>query len=183
MTGTGSRRPGPRGARGPASSRPGRGVTDALRHRDEQPPVTPPTASPWRRRLSAARGDQRTIRYAALAITLVLVAVLLSPTLKAWVDQRNQISDLTDKVAEQKTQVQALQDEQARWEDPAYVEQQARQRLKFVRPGEKSYTVIDGTESAPVAGMADGTTSDHVPWYGTLWSSLRAADIPAGQRP
>lgn len=159
------------------------GVTEALRRRDEQPAVTPPTASPWRRRLSAARSDQRTIRYAALSITVLLVAVLLSPTLKAWVDQRNQISALTDKVAEQKTQVQALQDEQARWEDPAYVEQQARQRLKFVRPGEKSYTVIDGTESAPVAGMADGTTSDHVPWYGTLWSSLRAADIPAGQRP
>ena len=40
--------------------------------------------------------------------------------------------------------VEELQKEQARWSDNAYVEQQARERLKFVKIGDRSYTVIDG---------------------------------------
>src|SRR5690625_6013579 len=36
-----------------------------------------------------------------------------------------------------------LRAELARWEDPAYVAAQARERLAFVMPGETAYKVID----------------------------------------
>ena len=66
----------------------------------------------------------------------------------------------------------------ARWNDDAYVQQQARERLKFVKVGEKSYTVIDGKPSAkalPGVAKAPAASSDH-PWYGQLWESVRVAD-------
>lgn len=120
----------------------------------------------------------------AVGATLVLVAVMLGGTVKAWVNQRGEIAALREQVAAQRADVKALQEEQARWGDDAYVEQQARERLKFVKPGERSYTVLDSPgEGTEVAGMASGTTSAHVPWYGMVWSSLRAADVPANARP
>ena len=69
--------------------------------------------------------------------------VLLGSTVAAYVNQRGDIAALQDKVAPQQHDVAALQAEQEQWRDPAYVEQQARQRLKFVKPGERSYTVLD----------------------------------------
>ena len=42
-----------------------------------------------------------------------------------------------DKAAGEQLDVAALKAEQARWHDPAYVEQQIRQRLHFVMPGER----------------------------------------------
>ena len=56
------------------------------------------------------------------------------------------------KVAAQEQDVAALEGERERWRDPAYVEQQARQRLKFVKPGERSYTVLD---PEPTSGTTD----------------------------
>jgi hypothetical protein len=74
--------------------------------------------------------------------------------------------------------VSDLQKEQARWNDDAYVMQQARERLKFVKVGEKSYTVIDGkpsTKALPGVATAPAASSDH-PWYGQLWESVQVAD-------
>ena len=60
----------------------------------------------------------------------------------------------------------------------AFWAKQARERLKFVKVGEKSYTVIDGKPSEkalPGVAKAPAAASDH-PWYGQLWESVRAAD-------
>ena len=70
-----------------------------------------------------------------------------------------------------------LQKEQARWNDDAYVVQQARERLKFVKVGDRSYTVIDGEPAKPpIEGVAAPAASSDHPWYGQLWESVRAAD-------
>ncbi|KGN36463.1 FtsB family cell division protein [Knoellia subterranea] len=135
----------------------------------------------WRGRLNAARSNRRTVRRVGLAVVLLFLVVLVAPTLRAYVQQRSDISALRDKVAQQKVTVEELQKEQARWEDPAYVEQQARTRLKFVKPGEKSYTVLDpevDQRDPSVAHVRESTD----PWYDTIWSSMQAADVPANQR-
>ena len=63
--------------------------------------------------------------------------------------QRGEIAALQDKVVQQQQSVADLQREQARWADPAYVEQQARERLKFVKVGDRSYSVIDPATEVP----------------------------------
>lgn len=143
--------------------------------------MVPPGAAGWRGRLAAVRSDGRALWVVALTGTLVLVAVMMGGTVKAWFEQRSEIAALHDQVTSQRAEVKTLQEEQARWSDKAYVEQQARQRLKFVRPGETSYTVIDPHTETPrqVEGMASASVSDDVPWYGKLWSSIGAADAPA----
>jgi hypothetical protein len=113
-----------------------------------------------------------------------MLAITLIPALRATHNQQNEIDALGDRIAQQREKVAALEQEQRRWSDPAYVEQQARERLKFVRVGEKSFTVIDGDSGQQVTGGAQiaspsQASAANVPWYGELWQSMVIADNPA----
>ncbi|MEJ1229486.1 MAG: septum formation initiator family protein [Galbitalea sp.] len=65
---------------------------------------------------------------------LVIGVVVLAPSLKLLIQQRSQIASLEKSVAEQKRTVSNLRSQVARWDDPAYIEAQARNRLLFVFP-------------------------------------------------
>jgi len=111
-----------------------------------------------------------------------MLAITLIPAARSTLNQQGQINEAHDRIAQQRSKVAALQQEEQRWTDPAYVEQQARERLKFVRVGEKSYTVIDG-ESAPDLTGGPGIAAPrhpaaNIPWYGELWQSMVIADTP-----
>jgi cell division protein FtsB len=118
---------------------------------------------------------------AILASILVMLAVTLVPTLRSYLQQQNEYAALQAKVSQQRRSVDALTRERAQWEDPAYVEQQVRERLKFVRPGERSYTVIDAEPapqhtSDPRVAAAAPEDVQNSPWYGRLWRSMVIAD-------
>ena len=177
---------GGRETRRPATTRPSRGSA-----RPATRPASAPTGRPgsgsgsgagtaegWRGRLQQARSSGRAWRALVLGSVLVILAVLLGSTLAAYVKQSSQISSMREQVAQQERDVAELQQEQERWRDPAYVEQQARQRLKFVKPGERSYTVIDGRAPAAALGPAARERSQ-VPWYGQVWDSMQVADVPS----
>ncbi|WP_460628595.1 FtsB family cell division protein [Intrasporangium mesophilum] len=116
---------------------------------------------------------------------LVMLAVTLLPTLRSLIQQRSDTAALQDKVAQQRQSVQDLQRQAALWRDPAYIEVQARERLKFVRVGDRAYTVINPTTddanaaaaSRPVVAAPLANASS--PWYGKVWQSIQIADRPA----
>jgi cell division protein FtsB len=118
---------------------------------------------------------------AILASILVMLAVTLVPTLRSYLQQQHEYTALQAKVSEQRRSVDALTRERKQWDDPAYVEQQVRDRLKFVRPGERSYTVIDADPaprrtSDPRVAAAAPEDVRNSPWYGQLWQSMVIAD-------
>ncbi|NNM46663.1 FtsB family cell division protein [Knoellia koreensis] len=191
--GTPGRRPAPRrGA--PAPRKASGGKAAAGKSAAKGGTAARPGAGPGRSRATAAGaarkaaatsrvGQERkttrgVMRVVVLASIFVLLAVTLVPTLRSYLRQQGQIDALREQVASQRANVSDLQKEQARWNDKDYVVQQARERLKFVKVGEKSYTVIDGkptAKSATQVAKAPAAASDH-PWYGQLWESMRAAD-------
>jgi cell division protein FtsB len=118
---------------------------------------------------------------AILASILVILAITIIPALRSTLNQQAEIRDLRSRIALQRQNVSSLQQEQRNWTDPAYVEQQARERLKFVRAGERSFTVIDGQEPPDLTGGApiaapERTSAGDIPWYGKLWQSMVIAD-------
>jgi cell division protein FtsL len=128
------------------------------------------------------------VRGAILATILVILAVTLAPTARSLLRQRGEIATYQQKVVEQQQSVADLEREQARWADPAYVEQQARERLKFVKVGDRAYSVIDPSTEAPKppesATVAAPQADSSAPWYGQVWQSIRLADQPsAGMAP
>lgn len=164
-----SRRPRARRAPGPTSRRP------AAAARSRTAAAQPRHSTAW-------------VRGAILASILVMLAVTIVPTARSVIRQHSQISALQDSIATQQADVARDQAELARWKDPAYVEQQARERLKFVRPGERSYGVIDpaGDKVALPSGttVAAPQSSSNRPWYGQVWQSVQLADRPtAGMEP
>jgi cell division protein FtsL len=117
-----------------------------------------------------------------LAVIVVVLAITVTPTARSLLRQRAEIAALQDKVVQQQQDLEQLRAESERWADPAYVEQQARKRLKFVKVGDRSYTVLDPHEvenklpaGATVAAPALGSGAS---WYGRMWQSARLADEP-----
>jgi cell division protein FtsB len=111
---------------------------------------------------------------------LVAAIVVLAPSLRVLIEQQQQISALRDAVAEQEQAVEDLEQEVARWGDPAYLEAQARERLYYVYPGEVSYLVIDDGQT-PVAAdglpISDEIQTTEVDWLSAMLSSVVTAGL------
>ena len=103
----------------------------------------------------------------ALSMLLLIVAalVVLAPNLKTLVEQRQQITQLQQQVAQEKASVKGLHAQVDRWSDPAYIEAQARSTLYYVMPGDVSYFVV-GADTKPA-------TSDGLP----VSDKIQTADV------
>ena len=71
-----------------------------------------------------------------------------------------------------------LQAQLNREADPAYIAQQARERLTYVLPGDRLVIVGDAGDPGDSGGSADATADPAapVPWYDGLLGSVAAAD-------
>src|SRR5947209_10795709 len=136
--------------RTPGTSRAGAGRKGAsgVRRSRAAPPtrVASVEAAAVRRRRTTL-----TARAAVLALALASVALAVALPFKIWLAQRGEISTLQTQTQAQAQHVTALQHQQQQWQDPAYVEQQARQRLHYVKPGEKAYIVLGKPKAAAPA--------------------------------
>src|SRR4051812_43379692 len=116
-----SRRTPPRGQR--PGGRPGPGRTGSAGRVGGARPATPAAGS------AAAGVLPRRSRFTGRAAVLLLVVSLLTisyaSSLRAYLDQRSHLDDLKGKIALRQAAIDDLEREQRRWEDPAYVKQQA----------------------------------------------------------
>lgn len=127
-----------------------------------------------RRRAAPTRGPL-TGRVAIVAFALAVPVVTMALPVRAWFAQQTQVSELEQQVAASQERVDELSTLNERWDDPAYVEAQARERLHVVRPGEIGFTVIRPEPStAPVA--ANSAAGEESPWFSRLWESVQSAD-------
>lgn len=126
----------------------------------------------------------RTIRFSGFTFLmlslLILAVIVLAPNLRVFIEQRQQITSLTQDVAHAQQSVDTLNDNVARWGDPAYIKSQARERLFYVFPGEVSYLVIgDGGAVVSTKGLpiSDQIQTTKVDWANTLLSSIFTAGL------
>lgn len=125
------------------------------------------------------------MRGAVVLGILVMLAVTLGPTLRSLIQQRGDTAALQATISEQRVAVAELERQAALWKDPAYVEVQARERLKFVRIGDRAYSVIDPSRPTTKVGgvtsrsvVAAPMANAHSPWYDKVWQSIQIADRP-----
>ena len=126
----------------------------------------------------------RSFRLSGFALSLLLLVVaslvVLAPSLKTLVEQRQQIADLQTQLDQAKGAVKDLKGQLDRWKDPAYIESQARDRLYYVFPGDVSYLVI-GENTGPVTSdgqpISDKIQTTKVDWMRSLLSSVYTAGL------
>jgi hypothetical protein len=113
-----------------------------------------------------------------------LVFALTYPT-REYFAQRAQIDKLREQTEEQRKRVAALQEQRARWNDPAYVTAQARQRLHLVKPGETGFVAVPppsrrqepGQQAQKGQQKRPGATAtpEHKTWFRDLADSVQGA--------
>lgn len=161
-----SRRPAPRGGR-PRNTRPGsRGA--AARTRATETPA--PRA-------------RFTNRAAVLLIVFAVLVISYASSMRAYLQQREHINELRQQISASRADIAKSEREKRRWQDPAYVEAQARSRFGWVLPGETSYQVLDAA-GKPLTGhdeLTDPTTIGRTTpkaWWTKAYSTIEAADHP-----
>ncbi|MEV7609621.1 septum formation initiator family protein [Microbacterium sp. NPDC089320] len=125
------------------------------------------------------------IRLSAFSVIMLSLVVLgawvLVPTLGTFIDQRQKISALEESIQVSEDQIAALEKERERWNDPAYITTQARERLYYVKPGEVVYLIDNDLDPAalpqqqgPVSDTLEETPSD---WMPQLLRTLTSAGL------
>lgn len=125
-----------------------------------------------------------TVRTLVLSVVLLLSLVLLLPTVRAYVAQQGELNGMRDELAQAEEEHDELESQLGRWDDTRFVEQEARDRLNFVMPGDRPWRVLDpesvvddidpvtgeAVGDGPVRGFDEGT-----PWYDAIWTSVQVA--------
>ena len=114
-----------------------------------------------------------TSRAAVLAVVLCAIALSLAYPVREYIGQRRQIDQLTAQRATAEAAVRRLAAEDRKLTSPAYVEQQARDRLHMCRPSQTCFVVIPGKKPPAAAAPAPAHVT---PWYEKLWGSVRDAN-------
>jgi cell division protein FtsB len=131
--------------------------------------MSPPAAAPRTARLTG--------RAAVLAVVICAIALSLAYPVREYITQRKQIDALVVQQQVMLNQVKGLEQQQAKLNDPAYIEQLARQELDMCFPHTTCYIVTGGQRQASTARAAKAGPA---PWYDKLWQSVRQADATTG---
>ena len=144
--------------------------------------ATPPRGTPRAERVQQRVPRLLTVRAMVLGIVCLVAFVLVYPTLHSYLGERAEVDRLRADVAAAQARNDDLNADLARWDDPAYVAAQARERLSFVLPGEKAFRVVDpetvqddGTVVAADPPTGAGEIGSLQPWYLTVWDSVQSA--------
>ena len=132
---------------------------------------------------ASRRSSGLTTRAAVLALVFCAVVVALAYPVREYIAQRAEIASLRAQEKAQRAAVAELQRQSDRWNDPAYIKAQARERLHFVEPGETAYVVLTPPTQKPVTTVpqAPGAASMSVSggtWFGRLWGTVTVAARP-----
>ena len=178
--------------------KPATGTISELPSNDIAPPGND-ASSHRKRKLSKAditakaQGIPKALSGRTLLFVVVglLVTALVVPTLRGAMDQQQQLIALRDQLAAAQAESLSLDYELARWDDPVFIEAQARGRFGYVRPGDTVWRPIGGdtlTEdidpatglqvTAGIVGVTPGQ-----PWFDALLESIVVAGGPIPDKP
>ncbi len=116
--------------------------------------------------------------------------VSYASSMRAYLEQRHHLQTLERRTSPPRRPTSpSLEREKARWDDPAYVRTQARERFGWVLPGEIGYQVID-EDGEPLghddslSEAAPAVEEDERPlWWQAAWGERRGCGEPRAARP
>ena len=114
-----------------------------------------------------------------LAGILVVLGLGMAVPMRSWLAQQAELASLRVEVERARAQVADLEVQKQRWEDPAFISAQARERLMLIFPGEIGYVAIDTTAPRQDPVVAEEVVDQA--WFERLWAQVRTADMPPSQ--
>ncbi len=162
-----------------------RAETERATATDQPEGNTTPTAAERAHFWSAARRRSGiTTRAIALGVVVLVLTISYASSLRVYLNQQQDLAETRQEISQRQQRIAGLESELSRWQDPAYVRAQARQRLGWVVPGETGYKVL-GPDGKPMGGGTEIDSEAAKPaepsqaWWDKLWGTVQAADHPA----
>jgi cell division protein FtsB len=125
---------------------------------------------PFGVRIGHALGVTSPRRAAILAVVVCAMALSVAVPLRNYVSQRSELATVHQQQQVLADQVAELERRRALLADPRHIEAQARERLRYVRPGETPYVVqLPAPPPKPSTGGPDPADG---PWFSRLWESI-----------
>ncbi|NLE80495.1 MAG: septum formation initiator family protein [Rhodococcus sp.] len=107
-----------------------------------------------------------------LAVVVLVLALTLAVPLRTYMTQRAEAEQVAAERVELEQELEDLRVLEERYSDPAYIEAQARERLRFVRPGDTPYQVqLPGDYKKPETPEEEAAKVTG-PWYRDLWRTV-----------
>jgi cell division protein FtsB len=119
-------------------------------------------------------------RRAALLAALVCVLMLsVAVPLRNYVGQRAELATVYDQQQILADKIAELERRRGLLADPQHIETQARERLRYVLPGEAPYLVQlppgpITTSNTDATGSTGVVQASAPPWYGQLWKTINS---------
>jgi cell division protein FtsB len=117
-------------------------------------------------------------RALVLGGVVILLVVLLASPLHRFLQSRSDVQNAARQLRDDQSQLTELRRQQALWNDPGYIQRQARERLQFAMPGDTVYVVVDKGAKSDIektAGTGASSKSQGKTWNERLWDSVQAA--------
>jgi cell division protein FtsB len=121
------------------------------------------------------RGTTLTARAAILVLALASVIVAIAVPFKIWLGQRSDIASLQTQTSQTEQRLTKLNVQDKRWQQPSYVEAQARKRLHYVLPGHTGHIVLGRSPHVAKDAAAAHAKATTVPWNEQFWQSVQTA--------
>ncbi|TLP76880.1 FtsB family cell division protein [Nesterenkonia sphaerica] len=117
---------------------------------------------------------ERTFSGRMIVLTIVTLVVIsfLVPTVRTYMQQRAELSELATQIAQEQQLQEELYSELARWDDPQFVQRQARERINLMVPGERRYHVIGDLGTVEVETDSAEDIAEDGDWADELWESV-----------
>ncbi|WP_338144131.1 septum formation initiator family protein [Nocardioides turkmenicus] len=150
-------------------------------------PVRPPSGGGIEALRKRLRRPKLTGRAMMIMVVAAVLVISYASSLRAYIQQRHDINALQTEIAQRKEHIKQLEEQTRRWEDPAYVQQQARERFGFVMPGETAYVALDEngeriqTEPELTDPKSVGSAEQPEAWWDDAWGSVLLAGDPPEQ--
>jgi cell division protein FtsB len=115
-------------------------------------------------------------RALVLGGVVVLLVVLLASPLHRYLASRGDVNSAAQQLQNDQRDLAQLRKERALWQDPGYIQRQARTRLQFAMPGDTVYVVVDKGAKSDIektSGKQPGTSVKT--WNERVWDSVQAA--------
>lgn len=118
-------------------------------------------------------GLNGTRRAAVLAIVVCALALTVAVPLRTYLSQRTEVNEQVRRAQELRTQVAQLRKRESELSDPEQIQAEARERLRYVMPGETPYIVqLPGDDGRASARQPERSAAPVESWYGKLWNQL-----------
>jgi cell division protein FtsB len=120
-----------------------------------------------------------TARAAILLLALASVVLAVAVPFKIWLGQRGDIASLTAQTRQTELRLSKLNAQDKRWQQPSYIEAQARHRLHYTMPGQKTHIVLGRPDRGRAAATKRRAATSTAAWYSQFWQSVQSAGLPA----